>query len=294
MSKIRTEVKKITPTIAKRWLEEKNYADNRRISRIKVNDLIRQMKQGLWALNAETIKFDVDEKLLDGQHRLTAVVESGVEIESLVVHGLPTEVFTTIDRGYIRSLAQMLSMSGYGHAAHIGSASTYLWKHLWVGDPGKKCGVISPDEAMAIIEEHSGLKDTVEMYSNGFRKIVTPGFACFFGYLASRAASRKAEDFMERLASGLAVDTKDPVHILRERIMQGRSANRRWKARELWSMFVRAWNAHYKSQTLTVLRLKQRGKEVVVPKMLGLPKDVKPGAKLLAFREEMAQQSDDE
>lgn len=70
----------------------------------------RQMREGLWHFNAETIKFDVNGNLLDGQHRLMAIVKSGCAISCLVVRNLPSEVFSTIDRGTIRSYGDVFSI----------------------------------------------------------------------------------------------------------------------------------------------------------------------------------------
>ena len=53
-----------------------------------VNEYIAQMRKGLWVLNGETVCFDANGALMDGHHRLLAIIESGITIEVLVVRGV--------------------------------------------------------------------------------------------------------------------------------------------------------------------------------------------------------------
>lgn len=47
-----------------------------------------EMQDGKWKLNGKTICFDRTGRLLNGQHRLSAVVRSGVSLTTVVVRGL--------------------------------------------------------------------------------------------------------------------------------------------------------------------------------------------------------------
>lgn len=70
--KITAKVETITPDIAKTMLGEN--VNNRRISHDNVNMFAREMRNGEWRFNGEAIKFSKDGRLLDGQHRLLAVI----------------------------------------------------------------------------------------------------------------------------------------------------------------------------------------------------------------------------
>ena len=94
----KTEFQEITPATAKAWLEEHN-TKNRTIKKAHVARLAADMKQGRWVgENGESIKFDVDGRLADGQHRLAACVASGVTITSLVVRDIPTDSYGRLPR----------------------------------------------------------------------------------------------------------------------------------------------------------------------------------------------------
>jgi len=113
----------ITPELADRWLQEhwsrlsKKQFTQRNISKLKVNQYISDMRNGYWRENHQGIAFDKEGNLLDGQHRLIAIKESGLTIPMIVVTGLPVgsnndvSVMDTIDCGRARTLADRLHIS---------------------------------------------------------------------------------------------------------------------------------------------------------------------------------------
>lgn len=101
--KLTTETKTVTPTMAKRFLE-KNHPKNRPIQWGRVEAFVADMQRGAWKLTHQGICFDAEDYLIDGQHRLQAIVKSGVAVEMLVVHNAVGEFEAPIDRGQPRSL----------------------------------------------------------------------------------------------------------------------------------------------------------------------------------------------
>ena len=78
-------VETITPERATQILATQN-TGNRSISRRHVAVLAEEIKAGRWKLNGDTICFN-GSRLIDGQHRLSAIAASGIPVESLVVYG---------------------------------------------------------------------------------------------------------------------------------------------------------------------------------------------------------------
>ena len=93
--KITAKVETITPEIAKTMLGEN--VNNRRISRDNVNLFAREIRNGEWRFNGEAIKFGKDGRLLDGQHRLLAVIAADKPLTTLVIRGLEDETQQTMD-----------------------------------------------------------------------------------------------------------------------------------------------------------------------------------------------------
>lgn len=87
------EVESITPKKAKEYMRKNiNNPRGKHLSRSHVKELADDMAAGLWQLNAEAIVFDEDGFLKNGQHRLAAVILSGVTIETVVIRGVSRDV----------------------------------------------------------------------------------------------------------------------------------------------------------------------------------------------------------
>ena len=64
----------VTPELASKWLEKN--IDNRNLRKNTINQYVNDMKNGKWSLVGDSITFDKDGILTNGQHRLYAVVQS--------------------------------------------------------------------------------------------------------------------------------------------------------------------------------------------------------------------------
>src|SRR5512139_1601297 len=84
---ITAQLMKVTPAMAAELL--KNRPANRPISKVRVRLMIEDMRAGRWVDNGSSIVVTDDLQLLDGQHRLQAVMDSGCTITFLVACGVP-------------------------------------------------------------------------------------------------------------------------------------------------------------------------------------------------------------
>jgi hypothetical protein len=96
---IRREV--ITPEIAKRYLGRNT--ENRDPRRGKILLLARAMVGKHWRRTHQGIAFDRNGRLVDGQHRLKAIEESGIPVEMYVFRGLDVDAYMGIDQGTARN-----------------------------------------------------------------------------------------------------------------------------------------------------------------------------------------------
>ena len=121
----------VTPEIAERWLK-KNIL-NRATRRQVENKYARDMAAGNWQLNGESIKWSSDQTLLDGQHRLRAIVKAGVTVRTFVTFNLPPQAQQVMDSGAKRTSSDVLGLSGFKYSALL-AAITKL--HLAVTAQG--------------------------------------------------------------------------------------------------------------------------------------------------------------
>jgi hypothetical protein len=94
----------ITPECAGRILETANH-DNRRLRQSVVSKYARDMVNGDWCFSPEPLIFSQTGRLLNGQHRLHAVIESDTKQSFMITVGFKDEVFEVIDRGTPRTKA---------------------------------------------------------------------------------------------------------------------------------------------------------------------------------------------
>lgn len=136
----------ITPEFAKELLDQ-NKDNYRAINHKRVEMYSRQMASGLWQENAEPIHVYEDGTLANGQHRLSAVVDSGATIPMLIVYGVKKDV-RTFDVGSRRTTAQILKANGVDISPQESSAISILKNGFY--------GAYGVDE---IIDYYGMLKD---------------------------------------------------------------------------------------------------------------------------------------
>jgi hypothetical protein len=112
---IQTAWVEINPDLATRWL--RNNVGNRKLKPHAVTGLARDMSNGDFVPTHQGIAFNDAEQLIDGQHKLTAIVESGVTLPMLVTWGLPRQIegkkFTVmdvVDSGSVRKVGDQLAI----------------------------------------------------------------------------------------------------------------------------------------------------------------------------------------
>jgi hypothetical protein len=272
MAKPTAKLEKITPTTAKKWLKELNYEDNRNINSAKVEFLKRQHLRDHWVINGATICFDTEGQLIDGQHRLSACVESKKGFETFVVRGLNTAAYTTIDQGWKRSHVQVLSAAGHKNAKSLVTAC----KHVWILETEKvmiknRIPEISIDEVQLVVEYKPELKHAVALvHDNKLQRMTTGGLLAYLAWMFCKINEEKALEFFARLGDGANLAAKHPILTLRDRLMRAKADSVRFSNEEVFSFVVRAWNAYRLGKNLTILRLKTKSKDG--SKVIELPK----------------------
>lgn len=202
-----TTTMRVTPEMAKAWLEKN--VGNRPLNRAFVRRLSRMMADGDYTLTHQGIGFDVNGMLIDGQHRLHAIVESGVTISLLVTHGLPTQAREKIDTGKVRTVANVLGFRfGLSRAEAI-AASALL--HAIFTLNGQQRSGIRPSELQSTYEQYArGIAWALPYYANGKRAgIPTPILASLVW--AHEHAPKQCEYIAEKFIKPTRLEEGSPV-----------------------------------------------------------------------------------
>lgn len=119
---VETQVMEITPEIAEVFLKANKL--NRRLDLPRVTEMAKAMEEGRFPFNGDAIRFNVLGNLIDGQHRLKAIIQAGVPIKQVVVTGLSEAAMSTIDQPRVRSVGDILKLRGNNVLNVAATAST--------------------------------------------------------------------------------------------------------------------------------------------------------------------------
>ena len=105
----------VTPEQASQ-LYKRNVKNNRQLKR-KKETYARDMRNGLWLVGTgETIKFNTNGELCDGQNRLMAAILAGVPVTFDIKTMVPDDAFKVIDSGVQRNDGDALTFAGVPNA----------------------------------------------------------------------------------------------------------------------------------------------------------------------------------
>lgn len=105
---MKAEIRLVTPSIAREWL--KTNESNRTLRPQRVRQYANDMRAGKWNLTGQGITFGKDGNLLDGQHRLHAIILSDTSVRMLVV--TDADVCGTYDGNLVRSCSDKFKLMG--------------------------------------------------------------------------------------------------------------------------------------------------------------------------------------
>lgn len=101
----------ITPSYAAE-LQANNYEFNRDLIKANVNDLKKMMVDGNFVLSNDAVVIDGDGVMKNAQHRMEAVIQSGIGQWFVVMRNVTHDMGSIIDTGRSRKMADRISFSG--------------------------------------------------------------------------------------------------------------------------------------------------------------------------------------
>ncbi len=256
------EVQTLNPEVAKSWLERNT--KNRPINLKHVAHLAKVMKRGEWKCNGEAIKISEDNVLLDGQHRLLAILDSGATIQSLVVYGLSQDVFPTMDRPLVRSAAQVLAMNNCANSSMVSSALNLVggYDEKTLNKTGGYSDS-SPNRILKLYHQHPEVHQTVSAWDHKVRKIMSSRSAWHAAvYICSRVNKDDADRFFNSVVIGLKTTHGEPMtlnspeYVLR-RTLESQRGNRNQINAAIMAIILKAWNAMRIGRPITTLSFRQ-------------------------------------
>lgn len=245
--------------------EAQDYLDrnsrNRALSANRVGGYAAAMLRGEWLLNGETLKFNGDGTLLDGQHRLAAVVKSGTNQRFMVVRGLSTEVQDTVDAGRARTFSDILKIRGEAYNTALAAAVRIAHAYEHTGIPvHTSAAVVSNQQLIACLGRHPGIRESLSTggHHNAIL-LLSRSMVTGLHYLFASADRDDADAFFSLLDTGEALEKSDPIFSLRDRMIREMRDHKRMKSIVLTAFTVRAFNAWRNGERMTKYQWKPGG-----------------------------------
>jgi hypothetical protein len=268
------ELVDVDPATAERWLGRN--LGNRNLRRGKVLQYARDMRAGNWQTSGQAIQFDWNGRLIDGQHRLEAVIESGVTIRVFVVRGLDPKAREVIDTGAKRSPGDALKFAGFHHdptllaaVARIADArdNGYLRTAMATNMP-----TLSNSDVIAWVELNPAAATAAAIARRTGRSInIQPSVWAYCLYEMQKVDMSAASEFADSIAEMRLEGKGDPRAVLRDIFTRAATGQRRKpEVAEAIYIVYRAWNAWITGQHLTQIvpgKVNTDGNEI--PKLVG-------------------------
>lgn len=165
----------ISPDFAHDLLETR-FSRQRRIRQEHVRALSEEMKKGRWRQTGDALKFDKDLQLIDGQHRLSAIVESNMTLKNVLIAIVEDpKAFYSIDQGKVRTLSDVITTAGKSAPpSTVVNAVLYehfnFKKHLYQGK-------LSHEDKIKILENFPFIEECYQLVKvkKGKKSIVNAG-----------------------------------------------------------------------------------------------------------------------
>ena len=237
------QIEQIGPKEAAAYLAL-NRPGNRKLVKRNITWLITEMENGRFEpMNGDTIRFNTRGELIDGQHRLTAIVQTGQTYQCIVVRGVADEAFPTIDEGITRTVKDYLFAIPGGHYFNE-TASSIRWTMLWyhAGSFLRK-PYFTTTEKLDWHKEHPGLQPLVYHYGtkrSALRMSIAMQAACHF--IIQDRNPKQVGDYMTPVLEGLELRRGDPRYTVREWIIKNRHAGSLYFTAHAGHIILRGWN----------------------------------------------------
>ena len=263
----------ISPSVAAEMLTRNH--ENRPIDKGRVTHLREAIQRGEWLVSHQGIAFAgswTDSRLLDGQHRLEAIRQSGRTVPVLVFENVPVETFSVMDTGRSRTAATVLAMQGERDASLLAAAirHIHLFKTMpdaeWKGQSSRLTNAQVLTFLEANREKVAEACGIARLMSKD--RLIIPTAAAV-GYFTTREASPGVDQvsWVQGVTTGADLSPGDPRLALRNALISlgtGTSGRRRSDSRGQLGLYLKAWNAWVLQKPVKLLRF-QRGEKMPKP-----------------------------
>lgn len=247
----------MTPQLAQKIID-RNTGTNRSLSIPTIRRYARQITDGQFRMTHQGISLTSNGNIIDGAHRLHAIIMAGEAVWLRVFIDEPQENFAYVDNGRSRQALQFIS--GPNTAARQGAAriigvlagttdATTISQGL-VGNNASVANII------ATVEAWPEMLDLAPQCSRVYRSAhIAMSKHLALMTIASRTPyAHKLPEWFTGLIDGAGLSDTDSRLLLRNRFSREFKALNTTNNSACWGMLVKAWNAFATNSEMRLLR----------------------------------------
>jgi hypothetical protein len=260
MKNFSAEITDVSPIIAGEILA--GNTENRNLRPVYVKQLAEAMERGEWVLNGEPVQISKDGLLLNGQHRLKAVVESGVTVQMVVIRGLSVSARRTMDMGTRRNLSDVLALHGKIDTTNLAAVLGLLHRYR-IGarvDFSSRTAPTVP-QALQLLEDEPGIEEAVIEARRIYRiSRMRMTVAAFLLYIFEEKDPEMGRKFFDALCEPRREPEGSAAAVLRSHLDRVRKEpNYQFSSVVLLAMTIKAFNAWREGRSVEVLSYRPGG-----------------------------------
>lgn len=194
------DIELVTPEVAERYL--RTNSANRALRPAAVKEYISEMESGDWLLGCDAIGFDVNGVLINGQHRLNAVVKSGISSDFIVARNLPTKSKNALDVGKRRQLHERITIAGHKINVKEANICTLLLTP-WSSNQVHKIKTHAQREQIVLL--HQAFKPSITFVVEAAPNAIGADLTAAL-FLAEHSTKEQVRDYLSLIATGVRCD----------------------------------------------------------------------------------------
>jgi hypothetical protein len=255
---VNASVELISPTVANELLTRNTI--NRKVKPAQVDELSRMIRAGKWTCNGSTIVIAEDGTLLDGQHRLLAVVATKTAVPMIVARNVPKSSMPTIGSEIPRKARDVLQMHGFKNTTALASVARMLmaFRDRNASLLRKRANNAETLEYVLARPEVASAVSIMQSINNGtLSNTVTQ--AWLYMALSTPRAERACQEAVAVFKTGVPSFAGDPIHSFRERMLRMTPRDRSDPGARLFHLYTlnHAWNLFRRSEPISVTKIRQ-------------------------------------
>lgn len=218
---VRTVAVHLTPAIAQRLLERNVH--NRKMSEKVVQKYIAEIKAGEWRLTPGGIGFDDQGALVDGQHRLQAIMRANQPVPMLITLGLAPASQEKVDRQRRRTLYDALFLAGHAVMRQEVEIAACLTRRTLRSESGAVPTDYLVKQTLECHQEHIRAVITLMKGANKSVRGLSQASFLAAATLYHEIDAEKSAEFLEAVRTGTMLTEDHPAMRLR-RLLLGETA----------------------------------------------------------------------